>query len=97
MILVVMIVARVVPCTFCADGVILPGIARTAEQIEALISRHVQLHAEDALAELSPMCARCQRYEAARMTPADPLHRPCFDAHGCPCACSYPASVSLEG
>lgn len=94
MIWVVVAVARVVPCTFCDEGVILPGIARTAEQIDALVSRHMELHAEEALAEMRPNCARCQRYEAGQMDPSDPLHRRCYDA-ACACSCSYP--VSKEG
>lgn len=90
MIWVVVTMARVVPCTFCEQGVILPGIARTQEQIEALVSRHMQLHAEEALAAFAPDCARCQRYAAERMGPTDRLHRPCYDPT-CSCLCSYPA------
>lgn len=91
---VVVVMARVVPCTFCDEGVILPGIARTVEQIDALVTRHMELHAEEALAEMTTDCARCQRYADAEMPPSDPLHRPCFDATGCTCRCSYPEKES---
>lgn len=92
--ILVVVMARVVPCTFCSAGVVLPPIVRNADEISQLVDRHLAGHLAESMHELLPSCARCQRYASERMAHTDPLHRPCYAAD-CSCSCSYP--VAQEG
>lgn len=81
-----------IPCPFC-DGLFeIPRNWTADDAYRWLEFTHLLAHAEEIAdyRELLPQCSRCQRYTGQKMTPADPLHRACYEA-SCHCDCSYPA------
>lgn len=91
----VVLVPRVVPCTFCTEGVVLPPVVRDADHISRLVDEHCAAHLEESMHELLPSCARCQRYAGQKMAHTDPLHRRCYEPD-CSCLCSH-HPVAQEG